>query len=247
MLNMDQELLLVCFDINSSHEENISKKNDKSAEELIENPIRIFNEYFDNHKKLKMEKNQLNNSEIKYNFDLGLPECSQFQLIVINDLSFVHDICLNADGYLIVINLEDIKTEEKLEYIIKYISDGCCNLETKSFIVGLYKDKILPGYSKETLETLFNDHNLIYEYHQIKYSLGAKNHNCFFDIINNKGNKKNINQNDYKSGFRLQEILEKIIVNMYETKMGVEYDPEKKKYVKALDRGNEANSKCEIY
>ena len=187
---MDQELLLVCFDINSSHEENISKKNDKSAEELIENPILIFNEYFDNHKKLKMEKNQLNNSEIKYNFDLGLPECSKFQLIVINDLSFVHDICLNADGYLIVINLEDIKTEEKLEYIIKYISDGCCNLETKSFIVGLYKDKILPGYSKEALETLFNDHNLIYEYHQIKYSLGAKNHNCFFDIINNKGNKK---------------------------------------------------------
>ena len=51
---------------------------------------------------------------------------------------------------------------------------------------------------KEALETLFNDHNLIYEYHQIKYSLGAKNHNCFFDIINNKGNKKNINQNDYK-------------------------------------------------
>ena len=34
---------------------------------------------------------------------------------------------------------------------------------------------------------------------------------------------------------------------MYETKMGVEYDPEKKKFVKALDRGNEANSKCEIY
>ena len=75
----------------------------------------------------------------------------------------MHDICLNADGYLIVINLEDIKTEEKLEYIIKYISDGCCNLETKSFIVGLYKDKILPKYNKDLLissiKSIYNEVN----------------------------------------------------------------------------------------
>lgn len=245
---MEQSILLVCFDINSSHEENVSKKKDKIIEELIETPTRLFNEYFKNHKDLKVEKNELNASEIKYNFDLKLPECPSFQLILINDLSFIHDICLNSDGYLIIINLEDIKTEEKLEYIIKYIAESCCTLEIKTFIVGLYKDKILPGCNKEELENLFNEHNLIYEYYQIKYSLNDKDHFCFLDIMKNKANnKKIVKKGGENNQYKLYEILEKVFVSMYENKMNVEFDPEKKRFVKLLDRGNEAVSLCNIY
>lgn len=241
---MDPSLLLVCFDINSSHEENQSKNKDNSKDELPENPSRIFTEYFNNHKDLKVEKTQINPSELKYNFNLQLTDNSLFQLVLINDLSFIHDICLNADGYLILINLEDVKTEERLEYIIKYISESCCTMEIKSYIIGLYQDKILPGCKKEELENLFNEHNLIYDYEQIKYSPEDKNHNCFFDIFNNKmTNKKNMRKTD-KS---LQELLEKIIVNMYESKMDVEYDHDKKRFVKNMEKGSVANSKCIIY
>ena len=242
---MDSPMLLVCFDINSSHEENQAKNKDKTKEELPETPTRIFTEYFDNHKNLKVEKSQLNPSEIKYNFNLTLPESSPFNLILINDLSFIHDICLNADGYLIIINLEDIKTEEKLEYIIKYISESCCTMETKAYIVGLYKDKILPGCGKEELENLFNEHNFIFEYYQIKLSSDEKKHFCFFDLMNNKANnRKNVTKSD---GNKLQEILERIIINMYELKMNVEFDYEKKRFVQSTEKGNEAISKCNIY
>ena len=40
---MSQKLLLICFDINSSYEEN---KNNENAENLPESPYRIMSEYF---------------------------------------------------------------------------------------------------------------------------------------------------------------------------------------------------------
>ena len=121
---MDHGLLLICFDINSIHDENNPSQNN-NTDQLMESPIRILDDFFSNHKMLKTEKSKINASETKYIFSPNFLENSYFQIISVNNLSFVHEISLDADAYLIFINLEDEKTEEKLEYLIHYIVESC--------------------------------------------------------------------------------------------------------------------------
>lgn len=244
---MDDSIILISFDINSTHEENNEDKNNKSNESLMESPDRIFEEFFSNHKQTQMDKKKLNESEKKYTFSLNLPDMSCFQIITINDLSFIHEIALDADAYIIFINLEDPKTEEKLEYLIRYIVEGCCSVETKTCVVGLYKDNILPEYSEEELEKLFNDNNLVFEYFQVKYRENENEHNCLYQMIDNKNNfdKKLVEKNN--SELKLNETIEKILMSLYENKFGVEYNMIKNKFIKKDSKaGNVANSVCNI-
>ena len=244
---MDDSIILISFDINSTHEENNEDKNNKSNESLMESPDRIFEEFFSNHKQTQMDKKKLNESEKKYTFSLNLPDMSCFQIITINDLSFIHEIALDADAYIIFINLEDPKTEEKLEYLIRYIVEGCCSVETKTCVVGLYKDNILPEYNEEELEKLFNDNNLVFEYFQVKYSENENEHNCLYQMIDNKNNfdKKLVEKNN--SELKLNETIEKILMSLYENKFGVEYNMIKNKFIKKDSKaGNVANSACNI-
>ena len=221
---MDDSIILISFDINSTHEENNEDKN-KSNESLMESPDRIFEEFFSNHKQTQMDKKKLNESEKKYTFSLNLPDMSCFQIITINDLSFIHEIALDADAYIIFINLEDPKTEEKLEYLIRYIVEGCCS----------------------ELEKLFNDNNLVFEYFQVKYSENENEHNCLYQMIDNKNNfdKKLVEKNN--SELKLNETIEKILMSLYENKFGVEYNMIKNKFIKKDSKaGNVANSACNI-
>ena len=213
-----QGTLLVCFDINSIQEEN-SKNNDNS-EDLMENPIGLFNNFFSNHKISKMEKTQTKPSEMKYDF-----------------------------VYLIFINLEDIKTIDKLEYLLKYILESCCSVEIKTYIVGLYKEKIIKECKKEELENLFNDHNLSYDYYQIKYTDDLHKHFCLYEFIDNKNyNDKNFFRKK-TDDYHLFEIMEKILSDVYGYKMGFEFDPFKRKYVEKSVKGlnGDRSGDCNIF
>ena len=109
----------------------------------------------------------------------------------------------------------------------------------------MYKNKILSGLNNKELETYFNDNSLNYEYYEIKFTNNEKEHNCMYDIVN----KKNINDKNMKENgpHKLTEIIEKVMINMYEIKMGVEYNPFKNKFVKKSTKGyNDADSKCDI-
>ena len=249
---MDDAILLVSFDINSAHEHEETNTNDKKlpSEAQMETPERIFDEFFSKHKKsnLNLEKTKLNASETKYTFSFNLPDMSHFQIISINDLSFIHEITLDTDAYVIFINLEDPKTEEKLEYLIRYIVESCCSVETRTCVVGLYKEKILPQYTKQELETLFNDNNLIFEYYQVKYNIDENGHNCIYDIIENKNNnfdKKELD--DLNKDIKISEAIEKILISTYENKFGVEFNIFKNKFIKKGSKSiNDANSVCNI-
>ena len=240
-----QGILLISFDINSSTEENNNNQNNKN-ENLPENPIRIMDEFFANHKISNLEKNEIKSSEIKYKFDVNFEESFPFRLIVINNLSFIHEIILDAEAYLIFINLEDEKTEGKLEFLTKFITENCSVEEKNIYIVGLYKNKTLPSLNKENLETFFKDNNLNYEYYEIKYNMNDNNkvHNCLYESIN----RKKTLQNKIDQEYNLQEIIEKIIVDSYETKMSVVYVPKKKKFMKIIDKNDsDSDSFCNIY
>ena len=240
---MSQGLLLICFDINSSHEENNKQKN--HIENLPESPTRILDEFFLTHKSLKFEKEAVSKSKTSYKFNIKIPELTNVQIITINDLSFIHEICIDADGYLVFINLEDENFEKKLEFLIKYIGEYCSG-EIKVYIVGLYKDKILKTFQNEEI-------NLNYEFFKVKYNMNDNNkeHICLYESNNNKNNdvkrsKKIINDEGHE--YKLQEIIEKIFINIYEVKMSVIYLPDKKKFVKKGSKNeNTSNSHCVIY
>ena len=231
---MDYGVLIVCFDINSKKEENQVSQDDNS-ENLMENPNRIFNSYFSNHKKItNIEKQQINSSEYNIKFTLDLPEQSLFQITIINDLSFIHNISLNANSYIIFMNLEDPKAKEKLENLIAYMLESCCSVDVKTYVIGMYKDNSLKKYNKENIESVLSDNYLNCEYYEIQYNEDT-NHFCINEYIQNK------NYSDPKSfvhknkEFKVMEILEKILIESYETKMEVKFNPNKRKFVSFLN------------
>lgn len=247
-----KSILFVCFDINSTYEEN-EPPNDKT-ENLPEDPNRILTEFFSNHSKLNMEKTELKSSEIKYKFILNLSENINFNLITMKNLSFIHEISLEAEAFLIFINLESEKTPKNLEKLITYISDGVCSIETQTYVVGLYTKDIIPSCSKEELENIFDEKNLNYEFYQIEYDMNDednKEHNCLLEnvIENNDKHKKKNKQiiKSEKDEYNLQEIIEKIIINIYEIKMSVIYEPDNNKFVKKKDKNvDKSKSRCNI-
>ena len=237
---MDKTNIYVCFDINSTREENQKYE----SEDLMENPINIFNNFFSDHKIiLNMEKIQSNASELNYKFNLSIPDKFLFQITTINDLSYIHEISLRADAFIIFINLEDDKTIEKLKYLINYIADSCCSVDITIYIVEMYKYKILEACNKEQIENLFTEDNISYEYFQIKYTDDKNEHFCFFKYIEIKkyDNKNFFNKTIEEYNF--YEVLEKIIIDTYEEKMGVIFDTKKRIFVEK-DIKNEGNSYC---
>lgn len=245
---MKDSTLLICFDINSIREENQIKQND-DKEELIEEPINFFNNFFSNHKSPNMTKTELSTSEMKYEFTLTLPDSVLFQIISINNLSFIHEISLEADAYLIFINLEDAKTVEKLEYLIRYITESCSSVDIITYIVGLYKEKILDVCNKEELENLFNEHNLVYDYFEIKYT-GIKNqeHFCFYKYIEDKNYNDKAFFTKKFDEYQTFEIFEKIMFEIYENKMNVKFDKFKRKFVSKSDKvgSGDKSGECNI-
>ena len=225
-------ILVVCFDINSGYEEDVNKPLSENLT-ILENPLRIINEFLDIHLFLESEKIQKSSSEIKYSFNFNFSEENEilFDIVVLNDLSYIHDVSLEADAYLVFTNLEKEYTAEQLEKIIKYILESCA-MEKKTYLVGMYNDKILPTLNRETLESYFEEEKLNCEYYQIKCEDNIKNneynHACMYQNRTDKNIKKE-RKNSFKKKQinNLIDIIELILIQIYETKMNVVYEPKK--------------------
>ena len=246
---MSSTICVVCFDINSGYEEDVNKPLSENLS-ILENPLRIINEFLDIHLFLESEKIQISSSEIKYSFNFNLSEENEifFEIIVLNDLSYIHDISLKADAYLVFTNLEKENTTEKLEKIIKYILESC-SLDIKTYLVGMYKDKVLPNLNKEALENYFEEEKLNCEYYQIKCEDNKKNneynHACMYQCKTNK-NIKRERKNSFKKKEinNLIDIIELILIQIYETKLNVYYEPQKNIFKNNSQRQDYSTSNC---
>lgn len=238
---MSTLIKIVCFDINSDYEEDFNKSIGENISAL-ENPMRILNEFQEIHLFLESEKIRKSSSEVKYTFKINLSEKTEIiiEFVVLNDLSFIHDASLDADAYLVFTNLEKENTTEQLEKIIKYILESC-SLKIKTYLVGIYRENNLPSLNKESLESYFKEENLIYEYYQLKYMKDNNkeendefNHDCIYNhkykIINIK--EKGISEKERKNNAKKNEsnnffdIIEMILIQIYESKMNVELEIE---------------------
>ena len=257
---MPSKITIVCFDINSCYDEDLNQSLGENIAAL-ESPLRILDEFMENHLFLDSEKIKKSSSEIKYVFSFCLSNnyTFSFDIVVLNDLSFIHDISSEADAYLVFINLEKKITMEQLEKIIKYIIESCA-IESKTYLVGIYQDKILPILNKEILESYFEEEKLNCEYYQIKcknnYGKNEEriNHKCIQQInlnINNKKEKNNIKSDEGKdikqcenneSEYNLIDIVELIFIKIYENKMSLIYEPDKKMFTRNLSDEYENNN-----
>ena len=235
---MSSKIIIVCFYINSG-----IKKDLKENKIELENPIRILDEFKESHLFLEATKSEKYSSEIKYSFHINFENNKIiYEIFVLKDLSFIHDISLVSDSNLIFINLENENTLKQLEKIINYINDSCCPLDIKLYIVGIYKDKIVPLLNKESIELFFEDQKLNSEMFQIKYNKNDSiNHICMYD---NKEKAKNKNNkiSKKKKNDNLIDIVEKILIEIFEIKMSVVYEPKKRKFRKRSVKDDEGKS-----
>ena len=233
---MSSTIKIVCFDINTGISKDL-----KENKIVLENPIRILDEFKENHLFLELTKTQKISSDIKYSFHINLGDIKIiYEIFVLNDLSFIHDISLVSDANLIFINLENEDTLKQLEKIINYINDCCCPLNIKVYIVGIYKDKIIPLLNKESIELLFDDQKLNSEMVLVKYNENdGINHICLYNKETSKSyNKKTkISKKD-----NLIDVLEKILIEIFEIKMNVVYEPKKRKFRKRSIQDDEGKS-----
>ena len=239
---------IVCFNINSINQNDI-----KEDEIQLEDPFKILDEFIEIHPFFKTEKNNTSSTHTKYSFISEFSKNNQleFEIHILNDISFIHDISSLVDANLVFINLENQDTIQKLEKIINYINDSCTSL-LKIYLIGLYNDKILPILNTEIIE-LFEEHTFNYEIFQIKYNADDKNkHLCLHESKENKNNKK-LKKDSLDKNDNLFDIIENILIQIYEMKMSVIYLPDKKKFKNISFKGgdgisyNESRSKCDIF
>jgi len=254
---MNTKINIVCFDINSVFDDNLNQSIDENKLAL-ENPIRILDEFIESHKFLGSEKKRKKSSEIKYSFNFSLSNDYKisYEIVVLNNLSYIHKITSKSDACLVFINLENKNTISQLEKIVKYIIESCVN--AKTYLIGIYKDKIIPVLNKETLDTYFEEENLIYEYYQIKCENYDKerdriNHKCIEKKNSNSNHdekKNNIPAKKNKSKRKnnvtennLLDIVEACLIKIYENKMGLF------KEIREGDVKSNSNSKsgCNIF
>ena len=238
---MSSKIIIVCFDINDEN-----KKDSKENILELESPLRIFDEFQDIHLFFDSEKIKVNSSETKYIFTFKHSEENQiiFEVYILNNLSFLHDVSLNAEANLIFINLENQNTLEQLEKIVNYINNCCFPIEITTYIIGIYKDNKdnnNPIIDIESIEDLFEEKQLNYEMYQIKYNeKDEPNHICLYqnkDIIHNKNiKKKKNNSKNYKDNYNLIDIVEKLLIRIYEIKIN--------KYSNMLYKDDPGRSNC---
>ena len=221
---MSSIIRILCFDINNG-----CKKDSKENILELENPLRILDEFQDIHLFFDSEKIQVNSSEIKYKFLVNFSKKNQiiFEIFILNDLTFIHNVSLNADANLIFINLENQETLNKLENIVEYIHNYCFSVENITYLIGIYKNSINPILDNESIGSLFEEKDLNCEIYQIKYNdKGGPNHKCIYHN-NEMKNKKNANKkkkstnNDNIDNYNIFEIVEKILIKMYEKKINI--------------------------
>lgn len=246
---MSSKITITCFDINHGLKD--IKDNDNL---LIENPITILDEFKQIHLFLEFEEKQKTSSEIKYTFSINIMKNIQiiYEIIILRDISFIHNISFSTDANIIFINLEKENTKQQLEKIINYINDSC-SFEIKTYIIGIYKDKIIPLLNKECIESLFDEQKFFCEIYQIKYDQNdGINHLCMYKESSSKNNKSDKKKNSNKNqNDNLIDILEKILIELYESKMSLIYEPNQKKFKKKKLRLDDSkcnsDGNCKIY
>ena len=157
-------------------------------------PLSIMTKFIKNagYNDIKLIKNK----GINFNYKL---ENNQYKinklLILIREIINLdngkYDVCLLADSYLIIIDLEKDDTYEKLDSIINFMKN-ICDLDKSIFVLGVYNDanNTNKDLDEENIIEFLDGKNLIYEYVESNVD-SIKDLIKTIDFIITEGIKKN--------------------------------------------------------
>lgn len=225
---------LICFDINYSdnkleiNEENFFKL--KNNNDFL-SPLTIIKNFLFVNKKAEIKKVKKTSSKIEIEFLFQVNEKKKvfYNIIILHDFTRIYNICLASDGYLIFFSSENQKYKKKLDNIIEYIKESC-DVETKTYIINVYKDKCLENNEINSINQYLENKKIIYYFYQI--------HN---DDNGNKSeinSEEKINENE-ESSITFEELIKKSYIEKTRRFSGVSlyYDP----------KSASGKSKCLIY
>lgn len=165
---MSIKLLIVCFDVNSEYDEERLTISPNKNDLEIESPNRIIKEFLSAHTFQDLKTEIKSPSETKYTFTVESAgkESLYYEIYTVTDLSFVHNVSMLADAYVVFINLGVEKTKEQLDKIIIYLKESC-SIEVKTYLVGVFKDKILPNLQQNEIKSYLEKQNFRCDYRQM--------------------------------------------------------------------------------
>ena len=185
---MVSKIIIVCFDISNEEEEEEMESSSENKKYELDSPLRILDDFLAKETFFEKSEKITTSSDITYTFEVNVPEKIVFEIIILQDLSFIHEISLDADGYLLFINLEKKNTFEYLEKISEYILENC-PLDVKTYIIGIHNDSVIPPISEEVMKQFLEEENLNFEYFQIN----CNNKNSMSLDTNDTDDKENSN------------------------------------------------------
>lgn len=207
---MATKLILSLLDINSNYSE-YDNYND-SNQQKIESPDRIANDYLTSTVKTNFTKDNDKEFETLYQYNSQIVEGSttQIMLYVEKDLSFIPEVILNSDAYVVFCNLEDSETYEKLDKMFDFLNDSG-SFETLLFIVGVYSrpDKILENLSSDNINNNLRLKGMPFKYYNL---LGNFSKDYFAELSKQYNNNK----------FYVEEpniTIKKILLEIYKHKL----------------------------
>lgn len=122
----------------------------------------------------------INENRIEYDYLIDNDNVIHTIFIEAKSLNKKYEINYIANSYLIIIDLEKDDTYKELDLIILYIINNC-NLEKKSFVIGVYKDvnNIKEELKEENIKDYIDNKRLNYEY----LELNINNSNDLIQIV----------------------------------------------------------------
>ena len=227
---------LICFDINYS--DNKLEINEENFFKLYYNnndfpsPLTLIKNFLYDNKKAQIQKVKKTSSKIEIEFLFQVNEKKKvfYNIIILHDFTRIYNICLASDGYLIFFSSENQIYKKKLDNIIEYIKESC-DVETKAYIINVYKDKCLENNEINSINQYLENKKIIYYFYQIHNDDGDGNNNEI------KWEEK-INENE-ESSITFEELIKKSYIEKTRRFSGVSlyYDP----------KSGSGKSKCLIY
>lgn len=251
------KIAIVCFDTINDYEKNLN-------EEIAspETTLGILDTFMDIHLFLDSEKVSKSPSEIKYIFQVNNLEDNliSYEIFVINDLSFIHDVSLEADANLLIINLEDKDNLEDLQAIIDYINDSS-RMEMITYIIGIYQNKKKIAINQDEIKSLFEEQKLDYKSYQLEYNKKeGVDHICLYENKKFKNEEKKCSvkglnkekKENKENTCNLMDVLEEIFMKLYNQKVDKQSDSTKLKDKKGFifDEGrsdSDSRADCQVF
>jgi hypothetical protein len=156
----------------------------------------IMSKYFNNNSNITAHSQK---DFFSFTYQLKSNKNTKIKLFYLNSFDCQYEICLNADAYVLFVDLQCKDVFNKMGKIIKYIKE-LCSYDVKTYVYGKYESNLLKVKEFDVFEMndYLNGKYFLYEYDELENDSDGENmryqmESLFEEVYSNKKN-----QYDYK-------------------------------------------------